>query len=1288
MKRINLRTLRYLLLAYCLFDWFIGYAGFFPMIEVAAAQFTTVSGTVTDPNGLPYGNGTIQPILVISGSPKFTTGGASYSPPISPTGLSLSGSFVLQLADNTQLSPGGSTWSFRVSCGAGCIPTSGGTGPQTFTVTGITISGSSQSITAQLNAAAPALSLIVAGTGGVTNIATGAGLTGGPITNSGTISVATAGITNAMLANPSMTVNSQACALGASCTIPFQTNGVANASQAGHNVVTSTANAVGLTITPVNTGTNVDTFEISGANYTGNAATATLAATATTAVALASTPTNCGPGVSATGVASSGNAVGCFTPGAAPTAIAAGQNPVSTAAGASYKAQTKQKVDLRDANLSDMCTNAVTVAKALGGADIILPCGYACHGGANNQNYCEPGSNDASLQCTGGDTCQVESYANQQACATDPMAGLWGFNPATGAILNNGGKITLQPIAGNACVLTQPAGTIRLGKEALLDGPFNARGSGNGIYFANNAAFDAEAAKRNFVISAAFPEEANNGVVSTQNAATGGCAGNCVTLISGTSFTGQTGTIIINGVNFTISSVQSSSVLTLTTAPGTQTTVVYENGAADPNCWTYVLNTDPVADKYAPFGGGSVQIYGGIAGVTASGNNSLTGAMRVIRGDDSNTAASCHGTGPRNAHPYSFTVWNTNGQQCSGVGNAAGQCGTGPSTASPGALTAVFPTPNFCFGGCPWDLIGSTCTGGSNDGTSCASNAACTGGGTCTGPNTARCIKSGGDEVANSQCFVFQAQLHNIGVLDGGVNSTGEEAVMNAEGEEGSAWWSDGSLVARAPYGLYEKFSSRAQNTLGVFGIEDYCNDNATNPEHCQKGQSGGHFAAWDRDILSRHLLNNATLNVGTGGPGSLGGVCVGGSNPGAACTQPTNCTGGGQCECITGQGCINGGGLKIDAMGFKGVSNTVLREIHIEDSAFNATDGAICIGCQNQSSGVLLDSLEWTPQSGNGFMYKIGGSGISSDIVILNSACPSCNGTAGNGAGHIRNTQSARTYKNGNIAFYAYSNTASGVNEWSSSAEFPWRVDAGMNMFNSNPLQVGDVATTAGGATTPAVVLKQFANGADTLFGYRATDSAATGNFLNFMNNAQTLTLFGVSTNGIVTLGTNAPSVVLSGTTPFLNMNALQKQTKNTCIFNLGTAAFTTGLSPVSLCTFTLPGNAQSWYWTCELGWSNAAGTTPTFSEGVTWAQAPSVAFQMGSIFTTNTGTSTQLTTTTTTNANILTTGTLTPAATVFQATMSGTFTGSGTSGVFSPTLSLTGAGANGTAAGACTMQ
>jgi hypothetical protein len=45
-----------------------------------------------------------------------------------------------------------------------------------------------------------------AGTGTVTSVGSGAGLTGGPITTSGALSIATGGVSNAMLANPSLTV--------------------------------------------------------------------------------------------------------------------------------------------------------------------------------------------------------------------------------------------------------------------------------------------------------------------------------------------------------------------------------------------------------------------------------------------------------------------------------------------------------------------------------------------------------------------------------------------------------------------------------------------------------------------------------------------------------------------------------------------------------------------------------------------------------------------------------------------------------------------------------------------------------------------------------------------------------------------------------------------------------------------------------------------------------------------------------------------------------------------------
>jgi hypothetical protein len=154
---MNLRKLRIWFLLYAAFDIFIGgkCGGFLDLDLAAAAQFTTVTGTVSDPSGIPYANGTITATLITGASPTFTTGGAAYTPPTQPVGLSGTGFFVMQLADNTALSPAGTKWNFVVNCAAGCLPPAGGTGPVTFTLAApITISGSTQDISSNLNAVA------------------------------------------------------------------------------------------------------------------------------------------------------------------------------------------------------------------------------------------------------------------------------------------------------------------------------------------------------------------------------------------------------------------------------------------------------------------------------------------------------------------------------------------------------------------------------------------------------------------------------------------------------------------------------------------------------------------------------------------------------------------------------------------------------------------------------------------------------------------------------------------------------------------------------------------------------------------------------------------------------------------------------------------------------------------------------------------------------------------------------------------------------------------------------
>jgi len=124
----------------------------------AFAQFTTVTGTVVDPHAVPYALGTITPTLVSSGSP--TLNGQPYSPPTQPVGLDKTGSFSFNVADNTQLQPAGTKWNFTVCSATGTVQPAIGTGSQCFTLAApITISGASQSISTQLNAVAPALTI-------------------------------------------------------------------------------------------------------------------------------------------------------------------------------------------------------------------------------------------------------------------------------------------------------------------------------------------------------------------------------------------------------------------------------------------------------------------------------------------------------------------------------------------------------------------------------------------------------------------------------------------------------------------------------------------------------------------------------------------------------------------------------------------------------------------------------------------------------------------------------------------------------------------------------------------------------------------------------------------------------------------------------------------------------------------------------------------------------------------------------------------------------------------------
>lgn len=121
---------------------------------VAHAQFTTVTGTVTDPNGLPYANATVSAVLTGATGGPWTLNGRPYAGQISNTPANANGTFNMQMGSNTSITPGGSQWLFTVN-ETGVQPPLG-TGPQTFQVA-ITITGSTQDVSAALTAAAPKL---------------------------------------------------------------------------------------------------------------------------------------------------------------------------------------------------------------------------------------------------------------------------------------------------------------------------------------------------------------------------------------------------------------------------------------------------------------------------------------------------------------------------------------------------------------------------------------------------------------------------------------------------------------------------------------------------------------------------------------------------------------------------------------------------------------------------------------------------------------------------------------------------------------------------------------------------------------------------------------------------------------------------------------------------------------------------------------------------------------------------------------------------------------------------
>lgn len=146
-----------LLLLYVGLDWLGGRA--FPVLDLtlAAAAQTTITGTVRDVNGVPYIGGTVLPVFVnVSGGASPTVGGSPLIPATSPVTISSAGTFTVSVIPNTSISPASTHWVFTICSAPGtAYPDPGSLGGQCFQTGQITITGSSQDITGNVNAASP-----------------------------------------------------------------------------------------------------------------------------------------------------------------------------------------------------------------------------------------------------------------------------------------------------------------------------------------------------------------------------------------------------------------------------------------------------------------------------------------------------------------------------------------------------------------------------------------------------------------------------------------------------------------------------------------------------------------------------------------------------------------------------------------------------------------------------------------------------------------------------------------------------------------------------------------------------------------------------------------------------------------------------------------------------------------------------------------------------------------------------------------------------------------------------
>jgi hypothetical protein len=96
--------------------------------------FTTVSGVIVDPSGIPWAGGTISAQLITQGGTAPTLNGQPFTSTTTSGILGPTGNFTMRLGDSGLIVPSTTTWQFTISIAPGVLPPFG-KGPQSFTVT-------------------------------------------------------------------------------------------------------------------------------------------------------------------------------------------------------------------------------------------------------------------------------------------------------------------------------------------------------------------------------------------------------------------------------------------------------------------------------------------------------------------------------------------------------------------------------------------------------------------------------------------------------------------------------------------------------------------------------------------------------------------------------------------------------------------------------------------------------------------------------------------------------------------------------------------------------------------------------------------------------------------------------------------------------------------------------------------------------------------------------------------------------------------------------------------------